>query len=76
MCLNNIIPKLITMSAAYHNISRLLLLTIIVVSKNCMILVIDKENIPVNRQNWLIAHPHYTASDIMSKSSTNHVRLA
>ena len=38
-------------------------LTIIVNSKNWTILIIVKENITVNRQNRLIAHP-YTESDI------------
>ena len=39
-------------SANYHDIGQLLLLTIIVSSKNCTILIIGKENI---RENWLIA---------------------
>jgi len=41
----------------YHNIERLLLLTIIVKSKNWMISIIVKENIVANKQNQLIAHP-------------------
>ena len=41
----------------YHNIVGLLPLTIIVNSKNWMISTIVKENIAVNRQNRLIAHP-------------------
>ena len=41
----------------YHNIGQLLLLLIIVDSKNWAILIIVKENITVNRQNQLIAHP-------------------
>ena len=41
----------------YHDIGRLLLLTIIVSSKNQTISIIVKENITVNRQNRLIAHP-------------------
>ena len=40
----------------YHDIERLLLLTIIVNSKNWMISIIVKENM-VNRQNRFIAHP-------------------
>ena len=45
------------MSDDYHDIVGLLLLTIIVNSKNQMISIIVKENITVNRQNRLIAHP-------------------
>ena len=41
----------------FHNITRLLLVTIIVISKNYTISIITKGNITVNRQNWLIAHP-------------------
>ena len=41
----------------YHNIVRVLPLTIIVNSKNQTISIIVKENIAVNRQNWLITHP-------------------
>ena len=55
MCLN--IAKLVMISAIYHDIVRLLLLTIIVSSKNCTILIIGKENIKINKQNQLIAHP-------------------
>ena len=53
MCLK--ITKLIMISANYHNITRLLLLMIRVL----LIVDIDigKENIVVNRQNQLIAHP-------------------
>ena len=45
-------------SANYHDITRLLLLTIIVISKNYTISIIGKGNITVNRQNRLIAHPY------------------
>ena len=41
----------------FHDIGRLLLLTIIFKSKNWMILIIDKENITVDKQNRLIAQP-------------------
>ena len=41
----------------YHDIGQLMLLTIIVNSKNCTISIIVKEDITVNRQNWLIVHP-------------------
>ena len=44
-------------TANNHDITRLLLLTIIVSGKKCMILIIDKQNIMINRQNQLIAHP-------------------
>ena len=44
-------------SADYHDITRLLPLAIIVIGKNCMITIVDKQNITVNRQNWLIAYP-------------------
>ena len=53
-------PKLVMVSASYHDITRLLLLMIIVISKNYTILIIGKGNITVNRQNRLIAHPYYT----------------
>ena len=43
----------------YDNILQLLLPTIIVYSKDYTILIIDKENIMVNTQNWLISHPYY-----------------
>ena len=46
--------KLITMSADYHDITRLLPL---------MIIVIDKQNITVNRHNRLIAHPYFPCGD-------------
>ena len=49
--------KIVMISDNYHNIVRLLLLTIIVNSKNWTISIIVKENITVNRQNWLITHP-------------------
>ena len=49
-------PKLVMVSASYHDITRLLLLTIIVISKNYMISIIGKGNITVNKQNRLIAH--------------------
>ena len=42
----------------YCNIGKLLLLTIIVNSKNWTISIIVKEDITVNRQNRLIAHPN------------------
>ena len=42
----------------YDDISRLLLYTIIVSNKNRTILIIVKQNITVNRQNQLIAHPY------------------
>ena len=45
-------------SADYHDITRLLTLTIIVIGKNCTISIIDKQNITVNMQNRLIAHPY------------------
>ena len=50
--------KLAIISDNYHDIGRLLLLMIIVDSKNWTILIIVKEIITVNRQNWLIAHPY------------------
>ena len=45
-------------SADNHDITRLLLLTIIVSGKKCSISIIDRQNIPINRQNRLIAHPY------------------
>ena len=45
------IGKLVILSDNYHNIGRLLPLTIIVDSKNWTISIIVKENITVNRQN-------------------------
>ena len=44
----------------YDDILQLLLLIIIAHSKNYTILIISKENITVNRQNRLIAHPYNT----------------
>ena len=41
----------------YHDVGRLLLLMIIVDSKNKTVSIIVKENITVNRQSRLIAHP-------------------
>ena len=49
--------KIGMISDDYHDIGRLLLPTIIVVSKNWTISIIVKQNITVNRQNWLIAYP-------------------
>ena len=57
MCLKAL--QLIMISADNHNITRLLLLTIIVSGKKCSISIIDRQNIPINRQNRLIAHPYY-----------------
>ena len=70
MCLN--ITKLLMISASYHDITRSLLLVIIVSSKNYTISIIGKENITVNRQNWLIAHPHF-AADIKASSSVKRL---
>ena len=50
--------KIVMISNDYYDIGRLLLLTIIVSSKNWTISIIVKENITVNRQNQLIAHPY------------------
>ena len=52
--------KIAMISDDYHNIGRLLLLTIIVDSKNWTTSIIVKENITVNRQNQLISHPYST----------------
>ena len=49
--------KVVMISDDYHDIGRLLLITIIASSKNCTISIIVKQNITVNRQNRLIAHP-------------------
>ena len=58
MCLG--VAKLVIVSDDYHDIARLLLLMIIVCSKNCTISINDKQNIMINRQNRLIAHPYHT----------------
>lgn len=50
--------QLIMIGAYNHNTTQLLLLTIIVSGKKCLISIIDKQNIMINRQNWLIAHPY------------------
>ena len=42
----------------YHDIGQLLLLTIIVKSKNLTISIIVKGNMTVNRQKRLIVHPY------------------
>ena len=60
MCIK--LGKLVILSDNYHDIGRLLPVTIIVDSKNWTISIIITENITVNRQNRLIAHP-YSASD-------------
>ena len=52
------IQEFAMISDDYHDIERLLLLMIIVNSKNWTISIIVKENITVNRQ--LIPHPHKT----------------
>ena len=54
----------------YDDIIQLLPLMIIVYSKNYTILIIIKENIIVNRQNRLIAHPYSMAIDIYSSYSS------
>ena len=51
--------KAVIIRGDYHDIGQLLLITIIVSSKNCTISIIVKQNITVNRQNRLIAHPYY-----------------
>ena len=51
--------QLIMISADNHDITRLLLLTIIDSGKKCMVSIIDKQNITINRQNRLIAHPYW-----------------
>ena len=56
MCIK--LGKLVILSDNYHNIGRLLPITIIVGSKNWTISIIVKVNIMVNRQNRLIAHPY------------------
>ena len=48
--------NIVMISDNYHDIGQLLLLTIIVSSKNQTISIIVKGNITVNRQNRLIAH--------------------
>ena len=55
MCLKAL--QLIMISDNNHDITRLLLLTIIDSGKKCTISIIDKQNIAINRQNRLIAHP-------------------
>ena len=49
----------------YHDIGQILLLNITGDSKNWTISIIAKENIMVNRQNWLIAHPYSRASIVL-----------
>ena len=53
--------KIAMISDNYCDIGQLLLLTIIVSSKNWTISIIFKENITVNRQNQLITHPYFIA---------------
>ena len=57
--------KIAMVSDNYHDIGQILLLTIIGDSKNWTILIIAKENITVNRQNWLIALPYSRASIVL-----------
>ena len=61
-----IIEKIGMISDNYHDIGRLLPLTIIVGSKNWPISIIVKQNITVNRQNQLIAHPYNQAPTKLS----------
>ena len=49
--------QLIMISADNHDITLLLLFAIIDNGKKCTISIIDKQNIAINRQNRLIAHP-------------------
>ena len=53
--------KAVIIRGDYHDIGQLLLITIIASSKNCTISIIVKQNIMVNRQNRLIAHPYTQA---------------
>ena len=64
MCLKAL--QLIMISADNHDITRLLLLTIIVSGKKCSISIIDRQNIPINRQNRLIAHPYYVCTYVIT----------
>ena len=52
--------KIVIIRDDYHDIGRLLLITIIDKSKNWTTSIIVKENITVNRQNRSIAHPYCT----------------
>ena len=66
--------KLVIISDDYHDIRRVLFLTIIVDSKNWMILIIIKENIMVIRRNQLIAHPYLPSSrcaNVMRNKKSN-----
>ena len=63
LCL--IIANLVMTKSNYDDIIRLLPLTIIVYNKNYTILIIIKESITVNRQNWLIAHPKCTLDTVV-----------
>ena len=62
--------QLIMISADNHNITRLLPLTIIDSGKKCTISIIDKQNIAINRQNWLIVHPYYRNVRRLSPTKT------
>ena len=52
---SKMLRKIVIISDNYHDMERLLLLMIIARSKNWMISIIVKENITVNRQNWLLS---------------------
>ena len=54
--------KIAMISDSYHDFVQLLLLTIIVNSKNQTISITVKENITVNKQNRLIPHPYIKPS--------------
>ena len=54
-----IVAELVMTKSDYDDIIQLLPLTIIVYSENYTIPIIIKENITVNRQNWLISHPYF-----------------
>ena len=71
MCLK--VLQLIMISADNHDITRLLLLTIIDSDKKCTISIIDKQNIAINRQNRLIAHPYYVDQKVYTYSMLSSV---
>ena len=62
--------KVVMISDNYHDIGQLLLVTIIASSPNRTISIIVRQNITVNRQNQLIAHPN-----LVTKACQNALQI-
>ena len=67
--------QLIMISDNNYDITQLLLLTIIDSGKKCIISIIDKRNIAVNRQNWLITHTCHKALQMLETIKQEALQL-